>query len=254
MQPPAHYVLYCLIRQPTPNGAVAFATTDKQGLPCFPATRIRQGEDLYDALDRIAVEDLGLKPGAFFPEKELAPLENAGESSRHRGLDRRWHIYPVDLSLDRETRKRLKHDTRISFRTLSEIGALQIDPNVRRIIEMLQAATADESLLTLESVHAAPSMQARACRWAANNRSGARVARKNEITGILDSGSRAFNLRVADPYLPYHKQGMGFTWSFFTPKDTQDIHVHGASSIEMDGALKGGINKERADIRFDIFY
>jgi hypothetical protein len=55
----------------------------------------------------------------------------------------------------------------------------------------------------------------------------------------MDAGSRAFNLRVADPYLSYQRQGLGFTWSFFTPKDKQDVHVHGLPAVEIYGVLEG---------------
>ena len=56
---------------------------------------------------------------------------------------------------------------------------------------------------------------------------------------IVDAGDRAFNLRVADPYLRYQMQGQGFTWSFFTHKDKQDCHVHGAPIVEIYGILEG---------------
>jgi hypothetical protein len=41
------------------------------------------------------------------------------------------------------------------------------------------------------------------------------------------------------PYLRYQLQGLGFTWSFFTHKDKQDIHVHGAPIVEIYGVLDG---------------
>ncbi len=44
---------------------------------------------------------------------------------------------------------------------------------------------------------------------------------------------------MADPYLPYQKQGLGFTWSFFTPKDPQDLHVHGLPAVEIYGVFEG---------------
>jgi hypothetical protein len=44
---------------------------------------------------------------------------------------------------------------------------------------------------------------------------------------------------VADPYLRYQQQGVGFTWSFFTHKDRQDTHVHGAPVVEIYGVLEG---------------
>ncbi len=81
--------------------------------------------------------------------------------------------------------------------------------------------------------HGKPSQEALACDWAARNRGGVRVAPGSKIREVLDAGSRAFNLRVADPYLPYQRQGLGFTWSFFTPRDKQDVHVHEMPAVEV---------------------
>ena len=86
---------------------------------------------------------------------------------------------------------------------------------------------------------ARPSMDALAGAWVASQGEGVRAVRGGDIRRILAAGERAFNLRVADPYLPYQKQGLGFTWSFFTPKDTQDIHVHGLPAVEVYGVLSG---------------
>ena len=82
-------------------------------------------------------------------------------------------------------------------------------------------------------------MDAVACQWAAAHEGGVRVVRGAEVRDILAGGDRAFNLRVADPYLPYHRQGLGFTWSFFSPKDKQDLHVHGLPAVEIYGVLAG---------------
>ena len=64
-------------------------------------------------------------------------------------------------------------------------------------------------------------------------RSGVRLLQSGQIHSRLEAGSRAFNLRVADPYLPYQKQGLGFTWSFFTPREEQEVHVHGLPWVAM---------------------
>jgi hypothetical protein len=82
-------------------------------------------------------------------------------------------------------------------------------------------------------------MDALSSHWAARNKSGVRHVKATDIREILDAGNRAFNLRVADPYLAYQKQGLGFTWSFFTPKDTQDVHVHGLPAVEIYGVIEG---------------
>jgi hypothetical protein len=82
-------------------------------------------------------------------------------------------------------------------------------------------------------------MDALAMKWLSRNLSGVRHLAKRDLDEILDAGQRAFNLRVADPYLRYQMQGVGFTWSFFTHKDGQDCHVHGAPTVEIYGVLEG---------------
>jgi hypothetical protein len=84
-----------------------------------------------------------------------------------------------------------------------------------------------------------PSMDGLALKWFSQNRSGVRHLPRKTLDEILDAGNRAFNLRVADPYLRYQTQGLGFTWSFFTQKDAQDVHVHGAPVVEIYGILEG---------------
>jgi len=82
-------------------------------------------------------------------------------------------------------------------------------------------------------------MNALAGNWLGHNLRGVRHLDKKTLDDVLDSGHRAFNLRVADPYLRYQMQGLGFTWSFFTHKDQQDCHVHGAPIVEIYGILEG---------------
>ena len=84
-----------------------------------------------------------------------------------------------------------------------------------------------------------PGMDALASEWLGHNLHGVRHLTRKTLDEILDAGDRAFNLRVADPYLRYQMQGQGFTWSFFTHKDTQDCHVHGAAVVEIYGILEG---------------
>jgi hypothetical protein len=67
--------------------------------------------------------------------------------------------------------------------------------------------------------------------WVAKNKGGVSLVKAADIMGMLGAGSRAFNLRVPDPYLLYQKQGPRFTRSFFTPKDKQD--VHGLPAVEI---------------------
>lgn len=54
---------------------------------------------------------------------------------------------------------------------------------------------------------------------------------------------------IGDPYLRYQMQGLGFTWSFFTHKDGQDCHVHGAPMVEIYGILA-----ERMDIWWKPYF
>ena len=93
--------------------------------------------------------------------------------------------------------------------------------------------------LLLAGVPERASMDALARKWLARNLRGVRHLDKKTLDQILDVGDRAFNLRVADPYLRYQMQGQGFTWSFFTHKDKQDCHVHGAPVVEIYGILEG---------------
>lgn len=60
---------------------------------------------------------------------------------------------------------------------------------------------------------------------------GVRVGNAAGMKGILDAGSRASNLRVDNLNLAYQRQGLGFTSGCFSPRETQDIHVHGMLEI-----------------------
>jgi len=84
-----------------------------------------------------------------------------------------------------------------------------------------------------------PSMDGLALKWLSHNRSGVRHLPKSSLDQILAASNRALNLRVADPYLRYQMQGLGFTGSFFTHKDAQDCHVPGAPVVEIYGILEG---------------
>jgi hypothetical protein len=91
----------------------------------------------------------------------------------------------------------------------------------------------------LKSVPETPGMDALAMKWFSENKGGVRYLPGQVVDEVLDAGNRAFNLRVADPYLHYQMQGVGFTWSFFTHKDKQDVHMHGAQVVEIYGILEG---------------
>jgi len=233
---PVSLVLYCLLRKRMDDGAVRFFMIQKQGHWTFPPTKFCPGEDLYAALVRPMEEDLGMASGSYFPEEELDMIPNAGTTVRYHGLPKQWYLYPVDISLTQEAFSKLKDlPGKDQWWTLDQILKEAKEPNV---LAMANHILKNCSELTSE-VFSAPSMDALASHWAARNEGGVRVVREKDITDILDAGSRAFNLRVADPYLPYQKQGLGFTWSFFTPKDKQDVHVHGLPAVEIYGVMEG---------------
>lgn len=229
-------VMYCLVGRMNDDGAAEYLLMQKQGALSFPATKLRQGEGLYEALARPIEDDLGLPAGSYFPEEELQAIRNAASSRAYDGLPREWHLYPVVVSLTAEAWAALaSRGEGVVWRTLDAILADDPEPNVRAVAAWVAEHRGD----LVAQAPAGPSMDAMASRWAAANDGGVRVARGDEIRSILASGSRAFNLRVADPYLPYQKQGLGFTWSFFTPKDRQDVHVHGLPAVEIYGVLEG---------------
>jgi hypothetical protein len=231
------YVLYCLIRrQPALGEPERYFLIKKQGHPAFPPTKFRPGEDIYRALVRPMEEDLGLPADSYFPEKELQAIPNAGASIRYPGLSKQWFLYPIAMSLT-EAAWAVLEKSEGYWWTLEEVLARSQEPNIRAIAEFLRTHSD-----TLGPPLVQPSMNARAGRWAALHPEGVRVARGTDIQRILAAGDRAFNLRVADPYLPYQRQGLGFTWSFFTPKDKQDIHVHGLPAVEIYGVIEGRCN------------
>jgi mannose-6-phosphate isomerase-like protein (cupin superfamily) len=142
----------------------------------------------------------------------------------------------VVISLTEEGRQRLESlPMKTVWLDLEAILSQATEPNVRAIAEHLRGSEAERPA----TISLQPSMDALAGHWAASQQVGFRMVRSDQIRRILDAGSRAFNLRVADPYLPYQRQGFGFTWSFFTPKDKQDVHVHGLPAVEIYGVLEG---------------
>lgn len=229
----ASMVLYVLVRRENVSGGIEFLLLENARGLTFPPTKFRPHEDLYAALARVMEGDLGLSPGAHFPEIELEWVENRdGAAPGYPGLKPNYFLYPVDVSLCAEALDQLR-DAR--WAALDEIGTTVTEPNIQAICALLR----DRYPELLESAHAVPSMDALANAWAHRNQCGVRVARAGEVRAVLEAGNRAFNLRVADPYLAYQKQGFGFTWSFFTPKDKQDIHVHGIPAVEIYGILEG---------------
>ena len=230
-------VLYCLLRKiDVSNDTVRFLLIKKRGSMTFPPTKFRQGENLYSALNRPMENDLGFPNGSYYPEEEIEMIPNEGDTVRYEGLPKKWYLYPVDISLTSEALGLLEEPSgETVWWTLDQILANVQEPNVLAIARYIAEKRQD---LT-DKVRILPSMDAIASNWAAKNQGGIRILRGNDIHQILDAGSRAFNLRVADPYLAYQKQGLGFTWSFFTSKDKQDVHVHGLPAVEIYGVIKG---------------
>jgi len=232
----AAMVLYCLVRRNGAGGDVEFLMVRKQGHPTFPPTKFRPGENLSTALVRPLAEDLSLPLGSYYPEEELEMIPHHGSSIRYSGLTKQWYLYPVTISLTPDAVTQLEtFDQSAEWMTIEQVLSELEEPNVLEIAAYIKDKRPD----LLEAIVDGPSMDALASDWATRNDGGIRVVRNQELQEILDVGPRAFNLRVADPYLPYQKQGFGFTWSFFTPKDKQDVHVHGQPAVEIYGVLEG---------------
>lgn len=239
------FVLFCIIRRIRPyTSETEYLLMPKIGYkPSFPATKYRNNEDLYNALSRIMTGDLGLNKNSFFPENELPMLKNRKKTIHYPGLNKEYQLYPVEISLTAEGWKRLTDNNNLFWYTLNEIPHNTDEPNILAIAKHLSEITASDNIhegnSVMGPVKMSPTMDALAGMWAKQNNEGVRKLEKTTILNILSVGNRAFNLRVADPYLPYQRQGLGFTWSFFTPKDKQDIHLHGQPAVEIYGIIEG---------------
>lgn len=211
--------------------------------PSFPATKFRNNEDLYKALERIITGDLNLDENAFYPETELPMLKNRKKSRHYPGLEKDYYLYPVEISLTDNAWQKLETNSSLFWLTLKEIPEKTNEPNIRAITTQISDILSKDNNYPenqlLGPVKLKPTMDALANLWAKQNNEGVRKLEKKTLLDILSSGNRAFNLRVADPYLAYQRQGIGFTWSFFTPKDKQDIHLHGQPAVEIYGVLEG---------------
>ena len=220
-----------------------------------PLSPFLQGTSLEEFVDSIVEQDLRLKKADYVIEQEIEPAV-AEMVSPTRGEMTKYEIYPVDVWVDpahqdklQENVKgewirceqgiedpRLSHTARAVFLLLKEREA-KLDK--RYASEGENAPEAPRRLLRGVARH--PSMDGLAKKWLAENRNGVRHLPGKTLDEILAVGTRAFNLRVADPYLRYQMQGIGFTWSFFTEKDPQDVHVHGAPVVEIYGILEGSL-------------
>jgi hypothetical protein len=271
------HIVHLLIRQNLLDGGVGFLVYPHEhwkspdgepflGLPAKktvkdPLAEFIQGAPLDGFVDAIAREELLLPENSFDLDQELEPVEIEIPSPAQRDHDgrpilTRYTVYPVDLWVARAEREPLCERVRGRWLTCAEaLAESRLSPTGRAVFEALEvrerqlerayrddptAETSPDARRRLfRPVPDAPSMDALAREWLSHNLRGVRHLTRDTLHEILDAGGRAFNLRVADPYLRYHMQGQGFTWSFFTHKDTQDCHVHGAPTIEIYGVLAG---------------
>ncbi len=220
-------------------------------------TPFRHGNSLEHFIEGIMEEDLGLKKDddAYALEQELPPVP-VELPSPNTGRPTRYTVYPVDVWVDPGRREAVRAAVKGEWAAWdADPEKLQLSPTAaavfrligerERRLDALYAEKPEEERKPaaerrlLRGVGKRPTMEAQARRWLSHNRGGVRCLRKEELDGILDAGDRAFNLRVADPYMRYQMQGIGFTWSFFTDKDPQDIHVHSAPVVEIYGVLEG---------------
>jgi hypothetical protein len=217
-----------------------------------------EGDSLERFLDTLMVDELDLKKDDYVLEQEIDPVQSVLESpTRH--VPTQYTIYPLDVWVHPDCREKLRQKVNGRWYTcadalklpdLSQTAAKVFELVLQREQELKEKYARDPKLknrpdaqrLLLDAVAEQPTMEGLARKWLSRNRRGVRCLRKDQLDQILDVGNRAFNLRVADPYLRYQMQGVGFTWSFFTEKDPQDLHVHGAPVVEVYGVLEGALD------------
>ena len=220
-----------------------------------PLAASLHGEPLEVFVNTVMEEEFGLKPDDFALEEE-AGTTALRMPAIHSGEMKQFIFCPVDVWVNPEAREPLRQRLNGQWLTWGEvIKHPQSAPTVKAVFDHLQLRESDlarrydmepKEELKEENPHRLmvlvpdrPSMYALARRWFSRNPGGVRHLPKQVIDAVLDAGDHAFNLRVADPYLRYQLQGQGFTWSFFSHKDRQDIHVHGAPVVEVYGVLEG---------------
>ncbi len=230
-----------------------------------PLAEFIQGTPLDEYVDAIMFQELGLLPNAYALDQELRAAHVRMRSPTHKdehgqAIMTHYTVYPIDVWVRPEHREDARNRLNGQWVTCDQAEhdpaiAEQLSPTARHVLRFLPRR---ESMLDahyaahpedrgkpeyprplLKSVPDRPGMDALAKEWLSHNLRGVRHLPKKTLDEILDAGNRAFNLRVADPYLRYQMQGQGFTWSFFTHKDPQDCHVHGAPVVEIYGLLEG---------------
>ena len=220
--------------------------------PYAPSLR---GQTLEEFVKNAMEGDLKLSEQEYALEDEISPTMVKMPAVKQQRV-KEFVICPVVVWVDPAARQRIKENLNGQWLTCEQAAEhKQTSPTARAVFKHLlkreeelaaryRAKPEEEEReenphRLLVSVPDRPSMYALARRWFSQNRSGVRYLSKQTIDEVLDSGKRAFNLRVADPYLRYQLQGVGFTWSFFTEKDKQDVHVHSAPTVEIYGVLEG---------------
>jgi hypothetical protein len=268
------HVVHLLIRENLPDGQAGFlvyphehwkapddnpylALPAKKTVP-DPLAEFIQGTPLDAYLDPILKSELGVPANAQALEHELDAVDHEMDLLTHGGASTHYTIYPIDVWVHPDQREPLRSRNKGQWLTCDQaIAEPLLSPTARKVFATLKARDegfrrnppkpdAKRDTLQAEALRRVfspvldrPSMDALARNWLGHNLRGVRHLDKNTLDEILDVGDRAFNLRVADPYLRYQMQGLGFTWSFFTHKDKQDCHVHGAPIVEIYGILEG---------------
>lgn len=265
------HTVHLLIRDDLPDGRVGFLLaphehwTDPAGAPWMamptkktvsdPVAEVLAGTPLDTYIDDIVQNELGVPADSYALEQELEAVDFTMGSPTHTE-ETAYRIYPIDVWVHSSAREPLRARTRGRWLTLDDaIADPRTSPTARAVFAALKErhqqltsgpsrlpagqsqAEALRRLLSPAAEYA--SMEAQARQWLGRNLRGVRHLPKRTLDAILEAGDRAFNLRVADPYLRFQMQGLGFTWSFFTHKDSQDCHVHGAPVVEIYGVLKG---------------
>jgi 8-oxo-dGTP diphosphatase len=214
-----------------------------------------RGQSLELFVGEVMNTQLGMRADSWLLEEEIEPVQKPFPAT-HSGELKSFVLCPVDVWVAPEAREPLRQRLDGLWVTPAEaLAAKRLAPSARAVFEHLirreealdarysanpaEEAREENPHRLLRGVSDRPSMYALASRWFSQSRGGVRILPGKTLRAVLAAGHRAFNLRVADPYLRYQLQGVGFTWSFFTHKDRQDIHVHSAPTVEIYGVLEG---------------
>jgi hypothetical protein len=240
----------------------------------FPSTQLVlddafPGRSLDSVVDGLC-RDLRLPEDAYAILSELRSRAFAAPGSP-AAAQTHLHLYPVDLWVEPGRRALLANPSNPRLSILPGGTWLNIDeaecsselsPAARQVLAMVRdedgsidqrrrealerkrrhdgPEDAERPLTELLRDPPEASMHALARKWAAKNAGAVRVLRRQELDRIFEGTERrAFQLRANDPFLRYQRQGQGFAWSFFSPADPQDRHVHSSPTVEIYGVLSG---------------